>query len=285
MYGIIAAFILIIGLPIAFIALTGGLFLILLPVWVIVTSVLAYVAYRAGGQWSVVSLTGTFLAGLVVVSIFGDFERRYRREQFLRQPPVCGSKEKTMRTVKAVPDILLFSDVELIVPTRPDALDRLEMIAALTGAEVIEVVKRPGGVRRTSIKPDGTSECNGKNSRRAIHSIGGIARKIDTCLTVTDVTAAADGKDYFSNRSMVSFFANSQEEVRLKKTCHTVQVVAKEQYQTLNWIGYDRTKQALRPDPGLSKLGTYGEDWLLAAVSAVLEVDLSEAAFARHLVD
>lgn len=167
-----------------------------------------------------------------------------------------------------------------------------EMVAVVTGAEVVEIDRLAlghiGDARSTKASPGPV--CTASGSRNTIQTGGSQQQRLDLCLTRTELVNFSRGKtktlDFADAAPTIAFVANADDESTGHRKCDVIDIYEEEggaRRQLARFV-YDWRDHKLRPDPrkpGPRKSG----DLFTDIISAVLGEQVGEDALKQHFVN
>lgn len=281
---VLAALFIIIGVPVLFLSVpAAGMFLPVVVVWIAVTSIVIGGAYLAFGRKGVLATSGMFfaiVAWAIGKGMIGPLMAENTRCS--ESAAMALLRPRTTRPARVVFDNLRrtmsFGDY------------RPEMVAVVTGAEVIEIERLALGHIATawSTKASPDPVCTGPGSRNTIQTDGRQQRRLDLCLTTIELIDYSKRQtktlDFADAAPSILFVANAREDTGPRK-CDVIDIYEEEggARRQLGRFIHDWRDSKVRPDP--PRLRGREDSEFRAIIRAVLGEHVGEDALKQHFFD
>jgi hypothetical protein len=286
MLALFAALFIILGVPVLFLSVpAAGMFLPVVAIWIVVTSIVIGGAYLAFGRKGVLVASGVFFAfvawaigrGVIGPRVIENM-RCSESDAMTLQPP------RIRRPARVVLD-----GVQRIVSH--DKYHPLDMVAVVTGAEVVEIERLArghiGGAWSTKASPG--SVCTASGSRNTIRTSGPQQQRLDLCLTRTELPSSSERMtktlDFADAAPSILFVANAHEDTG-PRNCDVIDIYEEGggARRQLGRFIYDWRDHKLHPDPRKPGPGR-SDHWFTAIIRAVLGEQVGEDALKQHFVN
>jgi hypothetical protein len=287
MFPLLAALVVILGVPILFLSIpAAGMFFFVVPIWIVVTSVII------GLAWAVFGRTGVVAASAVLFAIVAWTTGRAVIEPGMTENARCGaSAAMTVLPPRITrPARVVFDDFRTTMGF--SGRYPLDMVAVLTGAEVVEIDRLAqghiGDARSTKASPDPV--CTAPGSRNTIQTGRSQQQRLDVCLTRTELVNFSRGKtktlDFADAAPTITFAANANDQNTGRRKCDTIDIYEQDggTRRQLGRFIYGWVDHKLHPDLRTPGRGSSG-DLFTAMISAVLGEQVGEDALKQHFVD
>jgi hypothetical protein len=287
LFAALAALLTILGVPVLFLSLpAAGMFFFVVPIWIVITSIVIGVGYLVFGRYGVLATSGVLLAFVAWTAGRAVIEPRMTENKRCSE-----SAAMTLLPPRITrPARIVFDDFRTTMAFA--GKHPLEMVAVVTGAEVVEISRLArghiGDAWSTKASPDPV--CTASGSRNTIQTSGSKQQRLDLCLTRTELLNFSRGKtktlDFADAASTIAFVANADDENTGLRKCDVIDIYEEEggTRRQLGRFVYDWRTHKLNPIPRTSDPGRRG-DLLTAIIGVVLGAQVSEEALKQHFVD
>jgi hypothetical protein len=289
MFALLAALFIILGVPILFLSLpAAGMFFFVVPIWIVVTSIVI------GGAWLVFGRNGVVATSAVLFAIVVWTTGRAVIEPRMTENRRCSeSAAMTLLPPRITrPARVVFDDFRTTMSFVGH--DPPEMVAVVTGAEVVEIDRLARGhiAVAWSTKASPGPVCTAPGSRNTIRTGDGPRQqRLDLCLTRTRLLDSSERMTKtldFADAAAPSilFVANADDENTGLRKCDVIDIYEEEggARRQLGRFVYGWGDHKLHPDPRKPGPGRSG-DVFTAVIRAVLGEQVSEDALKQHFVD
>jgi hypothetical protein len=259
MFALFAALFIILGVPIIFLSLpAASMFWFVPAIWIVITSIVIGVAWLVFGQKGVVVTSAAFFAFVAWTT-----GRAVIEPKVAENARCSASAAMTLLPPRiSRPARVVLDNVQRTMPFNKAYLP--EMVAVVTGAEVIEIERLARGHIGTawSTKVSGGPVCTAPGSRNTIQTIDGPQpKRLDLCLTRTVILDASQRQtktfDFADAAPAVLLVANPDDENTGRRQCDVFDIYEEEggaRRQRGRFI-YDWRTNRLHPDPRKPGLG------------------------------
>lgn len=280
----LAALFVILGVPILFLSIpAAGIFLFVVPIWVVVTSAIIGAGYLVFGRYGVLATSGVLFA--LVAWTTGRAVIEPRMAEDARCSESAAMTVLPPRITR--PTRVVFDDFRTTMAFAGKS--PLDMVAVVTGAEVVEISRLArghiGDARSIKASPGPVCTASGRNTIQ----LSGQQQRMSLCLTSTELVnfqrAKSKTLDFADAAPTIAFVANANDENTGRRRCDTIDIFEEEgsARRQLGRFIYDWQTHKLRPDPRTSAPGRSG-DVFAAVIKAVLGERVSEDALKQHFV-
>jgi hypothetical protein len=253
MFALFAALFVILGVPILFLSLPAAAMFWFVPaIWIVVTSIVI------GGAWLAFGRTGVVVTSAAFFAFVAWTTGRAVIEPKVAENARCSaSAAMTLLPPRITrPARVVFDNVQRTMPFNRAYLP--EMVAVVTGAEVVEIERLARGHIATawSTKVSPGPVCTAPGSRNTIRTIDGPQpKRLDLCLTRTVVLDYSQRQtktlDFADAAPAILLVANADDENTGRRQCDVFDIYEEDgrARRQLGRFIYDWRDNKLHPDP------------------------------------